>query len=35
MKWEYQTTLPSSCNTYMQVKKQPLKLDIEQQTASK
>ena len=33
--WEYQTTLPASCKIYMQVKKQPLKLDIEQHTVSK
>ena len=35
MRWEYQTTLPASCKSYMQVKKQQLKLDVEQQTASK
>ena len=34
-RWEYQTTLPSSCETCMQVKKQQLELNIEQQTASK
>ena len=27
--WEYQTTLPTSWETCMQVKKQQLKLDIE------
>ena len=31
-KWEYQTTLPASYETCMQVKKQP---DMEQQTGSK
>ena len=34
-RWEYQTTLPVSWETYMQVKKQQLKPDIEQQTGSK
>ena len=33
--WEYQTTLPASCETCMQVKKQQLELDMEQQTGSK
>ena len=33
--WEYQTTWPSSWETYMQVRKQELKLDMEQQTGSK
>ena len=33
--WEYQTTLPASWEICMQVKKQQLKLDMEQQTASK
>ena len=33
--WEYQTTLPTSCETYMQVKKQQLKLDMLQLTGSK
>ena len=28
-KWEYQTTLPVSLKTYMQVKKQQLELDME------
>ena len=32
--WEYQTTLPASCETCMQVKKQQLKPDMEQQTGS-
>ena len=31
-RWEYQTTLPASCETCMQVKKQQLKLDMEQET---
>ena len=31
-RWEYQTTLPASWETYMQIKKQ---LDMEQQTGSK
>ena len=34
-RWEYQTTWPASCETYMQVKKQQLELDMEQQTGSK
>ena len=34
-RWEYQTTLPGSCEICMQVKKQQLELDMEQQTASK
>ena len=34
-RWEYQTTLPASCETCMQVKKQQLKPDMEQQTGSK
>ena len=29
-RWEYQTTLPASYNTCMQVKKQQLELDMEQ-----
>ena len=33
--WEYQTTLPSSWEIYMQVRKQQLELDMEQQTSSK
>ena len=32
---EYQTTWPASWETYMQVKKQHLELDMEQQTVSK
>ena len=35
MRWEYQTILPASCKTYIQVKKQQLELDMEQQTGSK
>ena len=34
-RWEYQTTWPVSWEICMQVKKQPLKLDMEQQTGSK
>ena len=34
-RWEYQTTLPVSWETCMQVKKQQLEPDIEQQTGSK
>ena len=34
-RWEYQTTWPASWEIYMQVKKQQLELDMEQQTASK
>ena len=34
-RWEYQTTLPASCKTCMQVKKQQLELDMEQRTGSK
>ena len=34
-RWEYQTTLPAFCKTCMQVKKQQLELDMEQQTGSK
>ena len=34
-RWEYQTTWPASWETYMQVRKQPLELDMEQQTGSK
>ena len=33
--WEYQTMLPASWEIYMQVKKQQLELDMEQQTGSK
>ena len=35
MRWEYQTTLPASWEICMQVKKQQLEVDMEQQTASK
>ena len=35
MRQEYQTTLPASWETCMQVKKQPLELDMEQQAGSK
>ena len=34
-RWEYQTTWPASLETCMQVRKQQLKLDMEQQTGSK
>ena len=34
-RWEYQTTLPASCETHMQVKKHQLEPDMEQQTGSK
>ena len=34
-KWEYQTTWPASWEIYMQVKKQQLELDMEQQIGSK
>ena len=34
-RWEHQTTLPASWATYMQVKKQQLELDMEQQSGSK
>ena len=34
-RWEYQTALPASWETYMQVRKQQLELDMEQQTGSK
>ena len=33
--WEYQTTLPASLEICMQVKKQQLEWDMEQQTGSK
>ena len=33
--WEYQTTWSASWETYMQVRKQQLELDMEQQTGSK
>ena len=34
-RWEYQTIWPASWETYMQVQKQQLELDMEQQTGSK
>ena len=34
-RWEYQTTLPVSCETCIQVKKQQLELDMEQKTGCK
>ena len=34
-RWEYQTTWPASWKICMQVKKQQLELDMEQQTGSK
>ena len=34
-RWEHQTTWPASWETYMQVRKQQLELDMEQQTGSK
>ena len=34
-RWEYQTTWSASQETYMQVRKQQLELDMEQQTGSK
>ena len=34
-RWEYQTTWPASWETYIQVRKQQLELDIELQTGSK
>ena len=33
-RWEYQTIWPASWETYMQVRKQQLELDMEQQTGS-
>ena len=33
--WEYQTTWPASWETCMQIRKQQLELDMEQQTGSK
>ena len=35
MRWEYQTTWPTSWEICMQVRKQQLELDMEQQTGSK
>ena len=34
-RWEYQTTWPTSWETWMQVRKQQLELDMEQQTGSR
>ena len=34
-RWEYQTTWPASWETCMQVRKQQLELDMEQETGSK
>ena len=34
-RWEYQTTWPASWEICMQVKKQQIELDMEQQTGSK
>ena len=34
-RWEYQITWPASGETWMQVRKQQLELDMEQQTGSK
>ena len=34
-RWEYQTTLPASCKTCMQVKKQQLEPNVEQETGFK
>ena len=34
-RWEYQTTWTASWETYMQVRKQQLELDMEQHTGSK
>ena len=34
-RWEYETTRSASWETYMQVRKQQLELDMEQQTGSK
>ena len=34
-RWEYLATLPASCETCIQVKKQQLELDMEQWTGSK
>ena len=35
LRWEYQTTWPACWETCMQVRKQQLELDMEQQTGSK
>ena len=34
-RWEYQTTSPASWETFMQVRKRQLELDMEQQTGSR
>ena len=34
-RWEYQTTWPASWETYLQIRKPQLELDMEQQTGSK
>ena len=34
-RWEHQTTLPASCETCMQVKKQQLEPDMKQETGTK
>ena len=34
-RWEYQTTWPASWETYMQIRKQQLEMDMEEQTGSK
>ena len=34
-RWEYQTTWPAFWETYMQVRRQQLELDMEQQAGSK
>ena len=34
-RWEYQTAWPASWETYMQIRKQQLELDMKQQTGSK
>ena len=34
-RWEYQTTWPASWEIYMQIRKQQLELNMEQQTGSK
>ena len=34
-RWEYQTTWPTSWETYIQVRKQQLELGMDQQTGSK
>ena len=35
LRWEYQTTWPASWETYMQVMKQQLEVDMEQKIGSK